>query len=146
MSTGAPTDGRTEQRFPWQVGLATLAWVVLGVTAIVTAMGGRSRTPDADAGSVGQLQDSLGDSAAATHETGPSPAILVAIGLAVLLFAGLLALGQGWARWALTAVGVGTVIFFAAAVGWVPAMIAMGALIVGSLPLLSRSATRYLEG
>jgi hypothetical protein len=43
-------------------------------------------------------------------------------------------------------VGLIAVIYFAATVGWIPALIAMVAMVVGSVLLLSAKVTRYLAG
>jgi lysylphosphatidylglycerol synthetase-like protein (DUF2156 family) len=140
------TTDRDEQRFPWQLGLAAFAWAILGVTAIAMALNSGGSWSEADPSSVGQVRSSLGGSAAVTgHGGGANPAVLVVIGLVVLLLTALLAMGQGWARWALMVLGVAVVIYFAIAAQW-QVLIALVVLIVGSVPLLSRSATRYLGG
>jgi hypothetical protein len=139
--------GKTKQKFPWQLILAGLAWASLGVTSLAVALSGGTTSSEADSGSVSQVQGNLGSSAASVGEKGgANAAILVLIGIATLLLTGLLVLGQGWARMALQVIGLIAVIYFAATVGWVPALVAMAAMVVGSILLLSASATRYLAG
>ena len=58
-----------ERRFPWQLGLSVVAWVVLGALLIVSALGGSSTTSGADQASIDKIQGSLGDSAVATDTT-----------------------------------------------------------------------------
>ena len=147
--TGSPATegGTTAQKFPWQLVVGGLAWASLGVTSLVVALSGGSSS-EADPGSVGQVQSSLGRSAAAVGEKGAAnAAVLVLIGLAALLLTGLLLLGQGWARMGLSAVGAVAVVYFALTVGWIPTLIAMAALVIGSvLLLLPASVNRYLAG
>jgi hypothetical protein len=146
--SSATEGGKTEQKFPWQLGVGGLAWATLGVTALVVALNGSGAGSEADAASVGQVQGNLGQSAAAVGEKGgANAAVLVLIGLAALLLTGLLMLGQGWARLALSVVGAISVVYFALSVGVLPTLIAMIVLVVGSvLLLLPGSVNRYLAG
>jgi len=149
MSGSAATEGgSSEQKYPWQLIVGGLAWAGLGVTSLVVALSGGGSTSEADAGSIGAVQSSLGNSAASVGEKGTAnAAVLVLIGLAALLLTGLLVLGQGWARLALSAVGAIAVVYFALEVGFIPTFIAMAALVVGSLfLLLPASVNRYLAG
>lgn len=146
MTGSTPAEGgQTKQKFPWQLLVAALAWASLGVTALVEALSNTGSDSEADSGSVSQVQGSLGNSAATVGEKGGSlAAVLILIAIATLLLTALLLLGQGWARMALQVVGLIAVIYFAATVGWVPAVIAMLAMVVGSVLLLSGSVSRYL--
>jgi hypothetical protein len=148
MTGSTPAEGgRTKQKLPWQLIVAALAWAALGVTSLVEALSNTGSSSEADSGSVQAVQGSLGNSAASVGEKGGSlAAVLILIGLAALLLTALLLLGQGWARMALQVVGLIAVIYFAATVGWVPALVAMVAMIVGSVLLLSASVTRYMAG
>jgi hypothetical protein len=132
-----------ERRFPWQLGLSVVAWVVLGALLIVSALGTSSTTGGADQASVDKIQGSLGDSAVAT-DTSSHPTLLLLLGLAVLLMALLLLIGQGWARYALAVLGVLAVILFAVGGRW-EAVVAFAALVVGVVPLLAPSTHRYLS-
>ena len=149
MTGSTPAEGgKTKQKFPWQLIVAALAWASLGVTALVEALSNTgTSSSEADSGSVSQVQGSLGNSAATVGEKGGSlAAVLILIGIATLLLTALLLLGQGWARMALQVLGLIAVIYFAATVGWIPAVIAMLAMVVGSILLLSGSVSRYLAG
>lgn len=148
MTGSTPAEGgKTKQKFPWQLIVAALAWASLGVTALVEALSNTGSSSEADSGSVAQVQGSLGNSAATVGEKGGSlAAILILIGIAALLLTALLLLGQGWARMALQVLGLVAVIYFAATVGWVPALVAMAAMVVGSVLLLSAKVTTYLAG
>lgn len=145
---GKTEGGKTRQRPPWQLIVGGLAWVSLGVTSLVVALSGTGGSTEADSGSVGQIQSNLGRSAAAVGDKGgANAAVLVLIGLAVLLLAGLLMLGQGWARLALSAIGAIAVVYFALTVGVLETLVAMVVLVVGSLLLLlPSSVNRYLTG
>jgi 1,4-dihydroxy-2-naphthoate octaprenyltransferase len=138
---GAAAEAK-EQGFPWQLGLAVVAWVVLGALLIVSALGSSSTSGGADQASVDKIQGTLGDSAVATNTTA-HPTLMLLLGLVVLLMALLLLIGQGWARLALGVLGVLAVILFAVGGRW-EAIIAFAALIVGTVPLLAPSAHRYL--
>ncbi len=139
-----PGQEESEPRFPWQVMLATAAWVVLGVLSVVTAVGaGGGSSGGADQASVAQISGSLGSSAVGGSQNAGHPVLTLILGLAVLLFALLLMLGQGWARWVLLVLGIVAVIMFAMGGRW-ETLVAMAVLVVGTVPLLSRSATRYL--
>jgi hypothetical protein len=117
------------------------------VTALVEALTGTGSSSEADSGSISQVQGNLGSSAAKVGERGGSlAAILILIGIAALLLTALLLLGQGWTRIALQVLGLIAVIYFASTVGWIPALIAMVGMVVGSVLLLSAKATRYLAG
>jgi 1,4-dihydroxy-2-naphthoate octaprenyltransferase len=131
-----------EQGFPWQLGLAVVAWVVLGALLIVSALGSSSTSGGADQASVDKIQGTLGDSAVATNTTS-HPTLMLLLGLVVLLMALLLLIGQGWARLVLGVLGVLAVILFAVGGHW-EAIIAFAVLIVGTVPLLAPSAHRYL--
>ena len=131
-----------ERRFPWQLGLAVAAWVVLGALLIVSALNSNSTTSGADQASIDKIQGALGDSAVATHSTA-HPTLMLLLGLVVLLGALLLLIGQGWARYLLAVLGVVAVILFAAGGRW-EAIVAFAALLVGTVPLLAPSAYRYL--
>jgi hypothetical protein len=140
-------DGETKQKYPWQLIVAALAWASLGVTSLIVALSGTGSTSEADSGSVAQVQGSLGSTAASVGEKGgANAAVLVLIGIAALLLTALLVLGQGWARMALQVVGLIAVIYFALTVGFVPTFVAMVALVLGSVLLLSSSVSRYLAG
>jgi hypothetical protein len=144
-----PKPGRKSgQGMPWQLMVAGLAWITLGMTALVAALSGGGGSGDADAGSVGKVQGSLGSSAASVGERGgANAAVLVIIGLAALLLTGMVLLGQSWARLALSVVGAVAVIYFALTVGVLETLIAMVVLVIGSLLLLlPASVNNYLKG
>ncbi|HEV7787666.1 MAG TPA: hypothetical protein VGP05_01530 [Pseudonocardia sp.] len=139
---GAAAEAK-EQGFPWQLGLAVVAWVILGALLIVSALGSSSTSGGADQASVDKIQGTLGDSAVATN-TAAHPTLMLLLGLVVLLMALLLLIGQGWARLVLGVLGVLAVILFAVGGRW-EAIIAFAVLVVGSVPLLAPSAHRYLS-
>jgi hypothetical protein len=141
----SPVDSAAEVKepgFPWQLGLAVAAWVVLGALLIVSALGSSSTSGGADQASVDKIQGTLGDSAVATNTTA-HPTLLLLLGLVVLLMALLLLIGQGWARMVLAVLGVIAVILFAVGGRW-EAFVAFAVLVVGTVPLLAPSAHRYL--
>jgi hypothetical protein len=126
---------------PWQVGLAALSWAGLG--AIVLAHGlGLGRSP-ADGSQRELITGSLGPDiiAGTVHRGGGSLSVL--LGVAALILAALLALGQGWTRTALVTLGGGTVLVLALAGRWetLPAMLL---LVVGAVLPLAPRAHRYL--
>jgi hypothetical protein len=138
-----PARPRAEIRvgLPWQAGLAALSWVGLG--AIMLAHGlGLGRSPGDDTQRE-LITGSLGpDTVVSTvHRGGGSLSVL--LGVAVLILAALLALGQGWTRTVLTSLGGGTVLILALAGRWetLPAMLL---LIVGAVLPLAPHAHRYL--
>jgi hypothetical protein len=134
---------RSEPRFPWQLGLSVLAWVVLGALLVVSALSTSSTTSGADQGSIDKIQGTLGTSAVATDNSS-HPTLLLVVGLMVLLMALLLLIGQGWARHVLGVLGVIAVILFALGGRW-EAVIAFAALVVGAVALLAPSVNRYLS-
>jgi hypothetical protein len=72
-------------------------------------------------------------------------ALLILIGIAALMLTALLLLGQSWTRLALQVLGVVAVIYFAATVGWMPTLIAMASMVVGSVMLLTAKVSTYLS-
>ncbi|HEY9413301.1 MAG TPA: hypothetical protein VIQ30_00955 [Pseudonocardia sp.] len=147
MTGSAPAEGgKSKQRYPWQLIVAALAWAALGVTALVEALSNTGSSSEADSGSVSQVQGNLGSSAAAVGENGGSmAALLILIGIAALMLTALLLLGQSWTRLALQVLGVVAVIYFAATVGWMPTLIAMASMVVGSVMLLTAKVSTYLS-
>ncbi|HEX4362207.1 MAG TPA: hypothetical protein VH141_32040 [Pseudonocardia sp.] len=143
QAAGGGSVGARDRRFPWQLGLSVVAWVVLGALLIVSALGTSSTTGGADQASIDKIQGSLGDSAVATDTSG-HPTLLLLLGLAVLLMALLLLIGQGWARYVLGVFGVLAVILFAVGGRW-EAVVAFAALVIGTVPLLAPSTHRYLS-
>ena len=141
--TAADSAVRGEPRFPWQLGLSVLAWVVLGALLVVSALGTGSTTSGADQGSIDKIQGTLGTSAVATHDSS-HPTLLLLVGLAVVLMALLLLIGQGWTRHVLAVLGVIAVILFALGGRW-EAVVAFAALVVGAVALLAPSVNRYLS-
>ncbi|HEX4248000.1 MAG TPA: hypothetical protein VH008_09035 [Pseudonocardia sp.] len=141
LPSGSVSD--RERRFPWQLGLSIVAWVVLGALLVVSALGSNSTTSGADQASISKIQGSLGDSSVATDSSG-HPTILLLLGLAVLLMALLLLIGQGWARYVLAVLGVVAVILFAVGGRW-ETVVAFAALVIGTVPLLAPSTHRYLS-
>jgi hypothetical protein len=138
----AGADRKSGRRFPWQLGVAVAAWMVLGVLLIVSALISGS-TSDADQGSVDQIQSQLGSSAVSTGPSTGHPALWLLLGLVTLLLALLLLIRQGWARYALAVLGVIAVVVLASSGRW-EAIVAFAMLVVGSVPLLAPSAHRYL--
>lgn len=150
MSSGMPEEGgrveehRGSSRFPWQVGLAVAAWVALGAALVAAALSGGGGTEGPDQASVDAVRQNLGDSAIATSRSS-HPTLLLLAGLAVLLLAILLLLGQGWARYVLGVIGIVMMVLLALD-GRGEAVLAFGVLVVGTVPLLAPSAHRYLAG
>lgn len=132
------------QKYPWQLAVAVLAWAVLAVVTFMAAVNNGVAGPDE--GSVAQIQSTLGDRFAATgSDSGTSPVLLTFLGAVIVLLTVFLAIGQGWARWVLAVLGVVMVIVFALD-GKLAfhALVALGALILGSVPLLAPKANSYL--
>jgi hypothetical protein len=142
--SNGPGSDRRADRFPWQLGFAVLAWVILGAVLVVSALTVPTSTSEADQASINQVQGTLGSSAVATDNTAAHRTLWLLLGLAVLLAALLLLIGQGWARHALAVLGVVAVIVFAINGRW-EAIVAFAALVLGTVPLLAPSAHRYLS-
>lgn len=136
-----------KQGFPWQMGVSLVGWFGMVVVLFVVGLGGGGRGggTDADSSSMGSIRESLGSSYAAGSggSSSAAPVLLTLAGFVVLVLTVLLVVRQGWARHALTAAGVLVVILLASYGKW-EAVLAMAALVVGALPLLSRAANRYL--
>ncbi|HEY1970693.1 MAG TPA: hypothetical protein VGH89_22260 [Pseudonocardia sp.] len=132
------------QRFPWQLGVSVVAWVLLGGLLIGSALGASATTSDADQGSIDAIQGALGQSAAATGQNGGQhPTLYVLAGLIVLLMALLLLVGQSWSQHVLSVLGVVSVIAFALGGQAVQAIAAFALLVVGAVLLLNRPVQRY---
>lgn len=149
-TTPSPSARRPEsaERFPWPLGLSLVGWFGMGVLLFAVGLGltGRGGASEADSSSVGQVRESLGSGYATAAGGGGGSAVLMVIaGMVVTLLAVLLLVRQGWARHALSVAGVAAVILLAVAGRW-ETVIAMVALVVGALPLLAPSASRYLAG
>lgn len=129
-------------RFPWQLGVAVAAWVVLGVLLVMSGLNPGPSANEADQASVDQIRNALGDTAVAAHSAG-HPTLLLLAGFAILLLSLLLLIGQGWARHVLALAGVAAVILFALGGRW-ETLVAFAALVIGTVPLLAPSAHRYL--
>ncbi len=146
-TTPSPSARRSEsdQRFPWPLGLSLVGWFGMGGLLFAVGLGltGRGGASEADSSSVGQVRESLGSSYVSSTGGGGSAVLMVIAGMVVTLLAVLLLVRQGWARHALSVAGVAVVILLAASGRW-ETVIAMVALVVGALPLLAPSATRYL--
>ena len=146
-SNGAGAGGRSKGGFPWQLGLAVAAWIVLGALMVVSALnqGSSGGSGGADQGSVDQIQSQLGSSSASTGggESG-HPTVLLLLGFVALVMALLLLIGQGWARYALAVIAVIAVVLFALNGRLLEAVASFLILVVGSVPLLAPSAHRYL--
>lgn len=128
--------------YPWQVGVAALLWLVLAAVLIGAGTGITSRSADPE--QVDKIVGTLGsDTVAGTAQHGPG-VLWVILGVAILVFGGLLALGQGWARFILLGLGVGAVVALALAGAW-EVVVAMAVLLVASLLLLAPRAHRYLR-
>jgi hypothetical protein len=131
------------QRATWQFKLAAVAWAALGGLALVQGINA-SRGTQVDEGGVGRIENTLGDRFAAAAEYSSHPVLMVGLGMAILLCTGLLMIGMGWARYALIALGVATVIALAVAARW-ETLVALAILFLASLLLLSPRTSRYLR-
>jgi hypothetical protein len=122
---------------PWQLRTAALCWAVLGV--VLLGVGLERRPGVGVPREIGMLGD---DVVAATAQPGGS-VLWVLLGASVLLVAGLLALGQGWARMMLVVLGAASVLVLAFAGRW-EALPAMVLVTVGAFLPLAPRAHRYL--
>ncbi|WP_297656712.1 hypothetical protein [Pseudonocardia sp.] len=127
--------------YPWQIGLAAVVWMALGALLISSGIGFTGS--DADTEQVDKISGSLGaDTVVSTAQHGGG-VLWILLGIAVLLVAALLAIGQGWSRYVLFALGFTAVIALGVAARW-EVVLAMGFFVAGSLPLLAPRAHRYL--
>lgn len=150
MSSGTPSEpvhltggGRT-RGFPWQLGVAVAAWAALGALLVISALTGSTTSEGPDQASVEAIRNNLGDTSVAAGSSS-HPTLLLLCGLLVVLMAVLLLLGQGWARYVLGVLGIAAMVLLALDGRW-EAIIAFGALVLGTIPLLAPSTHRYLAG
>lgn len=150
MSNGTPSEpvhlagsART-QSFPWQLGVAVAAWAALGALLVLSALTVSTTSEGPDQASVDAIRNNLGDTAVATNSSG-HPTLLLLCGLMVLLMAVLLLLGQGWSRYVLGVLGIVAMVLLGLDGRW-EAIIAFGALVLGTASLLAPSTHRYLAG
>jgi hypothetical protein len=138
--TSAPKQG-----FPWQLGASVVAWILLSGLLIASALGVTSTTGEADQGSIDAIAGALGQSAVATSPgNGQHPTLYLLIGLAILLMALMLLIGQSWSRNVLGVLGVVAVIFFAFGGRW-EAILAFVLLVFGAVLLLNRPVQRFFN-
>lgn len=133
-------------RYPWQLMVAVASWVVLAITLLVSRIGAPEST-DANNPASSSLRDTLGpETVVATnaqdHWFLP---LLPWLGVVVLVVAGALLLGQGWARLVLAAFGVLAVVALAMGAQW-HVFLAAIALVMGSVFGLLLPSHRYLTG
>lgn len=130
-------------RYPWQLGLAAGLWAALGIVLLGIGTG-VSTSSSADSEQVEHITGSLGaDTVASTVQQGPD-VIWVCLGIAVCMLAALLALGLGWSRYILMAIGVVAVIALTLSAAW-ETVVAMAVLLVASALLLAPRAHHYLR-
>lgn len=132
------TDG-----YPWQLALAGVAWLLLGAVLAFAGVGGGGGSAASDQASLEQIGGVAGEGVVAGAGGTPTNILLLLLGIVVLIVAGMLLLGQGWARYVLYGLGLVAVIGLAAAGRW-ETFLAMGLLVLGSVPLLAPRAHRYL--
>ena len=130
--------------FPWQLGVAVVVWAALGALLVTSALTGSTTSEGPDQASVDAIRNNLGDTAVSTGSSS-HPTLLLLCGLMVLLMGVLLLLGQGWTRYVLGVLGILAMVLFAMDGRW-EAIIAFGALVLGTVPLLAPSTHRYLAG
>lgn len=139
----APGAGSRAARYPWQLVVAGVAWLILGVTLVFAGTaGGSGGSAASDGQSLDQLDGLLGDSVLGSSGSPLSFGLLL-LGIFAVILAGMLLLGQGWARQLLTGLGVIAVIVLALAARW-ESFAAMLLLVLGTVPLLAPSVHRYL--
>ncbi|MBW0113735.1 hypothetical protein [Pseudonocardia abyssalis] len=129
-------------RLPGSIGLAALAWLLVGGLLIASWFGQLQTDGEP---SVGTITDALGDDAVAgTSGSASGSALPLLLGaIIVLLTAGLL-LRHGWTQWVLLPAGFIGIIAIASSGRWSLLMIGMLAVFVGSVALMPRSARRFL--
>ena len=134
----APRDG-----YPWQLGVAAALWLVLGAVLLGAGTGGGTGSA-ADPQQVDAITGGLGaDTVAATAQHVPGTWWVV-LGGAVLVLAGMLAIGQGWARYGLMVLGVLATATFVAAAAW-EVFVALAVVVIASTLLLAPRAHRFLS-
>lgn len=139
-----PGTGARPARYPWQLVVAGVAWLILGVMLVFAGtVGGNGGLPASDGESLDQLDGLLGDSVVGGSSGSPWSFALLLLGIFALILAGMLFLGQGWARHLLAALGGIAVVVLALSARW-EAFPAMALLVMGTVPLLAPSAHRYL--
>lgn len=133
--------GSRPERYPWQLGLAGVAWLTLGGLLVFVGVGGNDSSAASDEASLDQLGGLLGGSVGGVSSGNIA---LVFLGFVVLVLAGMLFLGQGWSRYLLAGLGALTVLVLALSGRW-ESFLAMVLLVLGSVPLLAPSPHRYLN-
>ncbi len=129
-------------RYPWQLVVAVLSWIVVAASLLTSRIGAPEPT-DATA-----LQDSLNQGAgvvvAPTAQDAWFVPLLPWFGVVVLLLAVALLLAQGWARVVLAACGLVAVVGLAMAAQW-QAFPALVGFLAGSVFGVLLPTHRYLQ-
>jgi hypothetical protein len=150
---GGPDDGAAESRtrevlreLPWQAGMSVIVFLVFGIVELfMVPKGGGSGS-----GSGGQASRVSGQLGGGAVSHGPSHIGVHPIPLVVgilLLICALSVLGrQRWAQYALVVLGIVGVIDLALTQRSWQAVLAVVLLVLGTAPMFSIRAHRYLNG
>jgi hypothetical protein len=127
-------------RYPWQLLVAVVCWVVVAVSLLTSQIGVPTPT-DADA-----QRDTLNDAGTVVSSTAQDNwfvPLLPWLGVVVVLLAVALLLARSWARIPLAACGLIAVVGLATGAAWqvFPAMVGF---VVGSILLVLLPVHRYL--
>ncbi|NYD38798.1 hypothetical protein [Actinomycetospora corticicola] len=129
-------------RYPWQLLVAVVCWVVVAVSLLTSQIGVPTPT-DADA-----QRDTLNDAGTVVSTTAQDNwfvPLLPWLGVVVVLLAVALLLAQGWSRIPLAACGLIAVVGLALGAAW-QVFPAMAGFLVGSVFLVLLPTHRYLQG
>lgn len=129
-------------RYPWQLVVAGVCWVVVAVSLLTSRIGAPEPTDAAAARD--SLNNAAGTVVAPTAQDNWFVPLLPWFGVLVLLLAVALLLGQGWARIVLAACGLVAVVGLATAAQWqvFPALVGF---LVGSVFGVLLPTHRYLQ-
>ncbi|NMO92279.1 hypothetical protein [Actinomycetospora sp. TBRC 11914] len=129
-------------RYPWQLVVAVVCWVVVAVSLLTSRIGAPEPTDAATAADA--LNAGAGTVVAPTAQDNWFVPVLPWFGVLVLLLAVALLLGQGWARIVLAAAGLVAVVGLATAAQWqvFPALVGF---LAGSVFGVLLPTHRYLQ-
>ena len=129
-------------RYPWQLVVAVLSWIVVAVSLLTSRIG--APEPTDAAATQDALQSGAGTVVATNAQDSWFAPLLPWFGVLVLLLAVALLLAQGWARIVLAACGLVAVVGLAMAAQWqvFPALVGF---LVGSVFGVLLPTHRYLE-
>lgn len=132
----------TTGRYPWQLLVAVVSWLVVAAS-LLTSRIGAPRPTDADAQQ--DVLDSAGTVLASNAQDQWFVPLLPWLGVVVALVAVALLLGQGWTRVVLAGCGLVAVVGLATAAAW-QAFPAMLGFLLGCVVLVLPPVHRYLQG